>query len=202
MKYSVIVILLTLGLASCAAPQGKHVVAPSHAAVTASVERVSTHITAASSHAAKAKASIERAIKSNPSSLDLKDANTETDALTNELLGARKELVVLRKANSDYESKVKDQNIKLNKLSDKNAKMQKVYDQVNKYWGIGGILYGFGQLFKHLLILTAVIIVVALLLFAASVALKGFFPWLAPVGAFFNMIGRGIASLFKPKNKG
>lgn len=79
------------------------------------------------------------------------------------------------------------------RLGDENAKMKPVYDQVNKYWGIGGIIYGFQRLAKHLLILLAVLVGLALIIWVVSL----FVPWLKPLIGIFNNILTSILNFIK-----
>lgn len=65
-----------------------------------------------------------------------------------------------------------------------------IIDQVNSYWGLGAFLYGFKVLARHLLILAAVLIVAALIVFGLSFA----FP---PIGAFLRTAGEVIAAFIR-----
>lgn len=71
-------------------------------------------------------------------------------------------------------------------------KMRPIVEQVNRWWGIGGVLYGFGRLAQHLLILLAVLVAIAIGLLVASF----FIPFLAPVLTFTMSIWKRILSLF------
>jgi hypothetical protein len=93
------------------------------------------------------------------------------------------------------QKQVDSEHAQLQTAVNSNAKMKPVYDRVNKYWGIGGIIYGFGQLFKHILILLAVLVGIAILLVVASF----FFPALGPILSFVLSIWNRFLALFKPK---
>lgn len=80
------------------------------------------------------------------------------------------------------EAQVKTEHDELQRCADENAAMRPIVEQVNKWWGIGGIAYGFVRLGKHLLILAAVIVALGVALFVLSF----FFP---VVGVAFKAIG-------------
>jgi DNA-binding protein YbaB len=68
-----------------------------------------------------------------------------------------------------------------------------IVDKVNKYWGIGAIMYGFGRLFKHLIILALVVIGLAILAVILYFVMSFFFPAIMP---FVRMVGSVLGSLF------
>jgi hypothetical protein len=76
-------------------------------------------------------------------------------------------------------------------LAKDNAKIKPVYEQCTKWWGLGAILYGFGQLAKHLLILAAVLAVMGVVgtlsyaLFTST-----------PVGAAFAFVTAPVVRVF------
>jgi hypothetical protein len=84
-------------------------------------------------------------------------------------------------------------------LATSNAKMKPVYEQCTKWWGIGAILYGFGQLAKHLLILLAVLVVLAVAVLVLSFFFPAMGPFIRMVGTFFGAVFNRITSIFKKK---
>lgn len=80
-------------------------------------------------------------------------------------------------------------------------KYKGAYDQSHKWWGIGGIIAGFGILATHILILIASLLALCLILWLLSFV--PFFSWLKPAAkiasAFVTSIGNKIAALFKKK---
>lgn len=64
-----------------------------------------------------------------------------------------------------------------------------IVDQVNSRWGLGAFAYGFKMLFKHLLIMIAVLAVVAI----GILVLSFFFPFIIPL---IKMIGNVLAGVF------
>ena len=75
-------------------------------------------------------------------------------------------------------------------LAKYNAYAKPIVEQVNSMWGIGGIIYGFKVLAKHLFILLAVLAGVALVFMVLSF----FFP---AIGAFIRMAGSWLAAIFR-----
>ncbi len=71
--------------------------------------------------------------------------------------------------------------------------LRELKKQVNSYWGIGAIIYGFERLAKHIFILIAVVIVLALVIWILSFAL----PWLKPLIGIFNNILTSILTFIK-----
>lgn len=62
------------------------------------------------------------------------------------------------------EKQAKDQHDELVRAATENAYMRPIVKQVNSWWGVGAIIYGFKRLAVHMLILTAVLIVLGILL--------------------------------------
>ena len=77
------------------------------------------------------------------------------------------------------------------------AKMKPFWDKGHKYWGIGAIMLGFGILVKHLLILTAFLILLGLAIWILSF----FVPWLKIPLAFVQRFFNWAASKIKGKPK-
>ena len=88
----------------------------------------------------------------------------------------------------------------LKKAATENAQMRPIVKQVQSYWGIGGIIYGFKRLAAHLLIMAAVIAVLVVGIWILSIAAPASAPIitlvLRAVGGVFAGIGRGIAAFF------
>jgi hypothetical protein len=80
------------------------------------------------------------------------------------------------------EKAVADEHTELKRCANENAAMRPIVNTVNKWWGIGGIVYGFVRLAKHLLILAAVVIAIGV----AVLVLSFFFP---VIGVAFKAIG-------------
>ncbi len=74
-------------------------------------------------------------------------------------------------------------------------------DSLNKHWGLNAVLYGFGVLARHILILIAVLIVLAILIGVGSLLLKTAFPWLAPIASLLEGLWAKLLSVFTPKPK-
>jgi phage-related protein len=71
--------------------------------------------------------------------------------------------------------------------------LQRLEKKVNSLWGIGAIIYGFERLAKHIFILIAVLIGLALILWVVSF----FVPWLKPLIGIFNNILTAILNFIK-----
>lgn len=76
-----------------------------------------------------------------------------------------------------------------------NQKMKPVYDKVHKYWGIGGIIFGFQRLAKHLFIVSIVLVVVGIVLVVLFPTV--ILPFFKMIASFFGWVFRRIAGLFK-----
>lgn len=86
-------------------------------------------------------------------------------------------------------------------LAAENDKMRPVYEKCNRWWGIGAIAWGFGRLFRNLLITAVALAVLAGVLWGLSF----FFPVIA-VGVklawgFVRSIGSRIAALLAKLKK-
>jgi hypothetical protein len=107
------------------------------------------------------------------------------------------------------EGEVKKEHEQLEKAVAQNSKMRKVYDACTRWWGIGAILFGISSLFKHIFILTIVLVAVGLVLsIVAPAILPIIFKALGIAGRFFGMIAglivKGISALlgsFKKKQE-
>jgi hypothetical protein len=87
-----------------------------------------------------------------------------------------------------------------------NATMRPIVAIVNRWWGIGGILYGFKRLAIHLLILSAVIIALAVAAVIGATLLNITVPGLAPIlgvvtGFFGRVKQRILTSISSIKHK-
>ncbi len=95
----------------------------------------------------------------------------------------------LAKAQGDFDRVNKD-----------NKRMQPVYDECTSKWGLGAIWFGIKDLTKHLLIMLAVLVVLAIGLWIASIAAPEAKPIIMivfySVGGVFKGIGRGIGLVF------
>lgn len=89
---------------------------------------------------------------------------------------------------------------KFDAVNKDNERMKPVYDQCTSHWGLGAIAYGIGELVKHLLILLAVIVVLAIGIWILSIAAPVTAPFimigLRAVGGVFKIAGRGVAAAF------
>ena len=94
----------------------------------------------------------------------------------------------------------KEEQAQLKKAATENAQMRPIVKQVQSYWGIGGIIYGFKRLAAHLLILAAVIAVLVVGIWILSIAAPATAPIimlaLRAVGGVFSAAGRGVAAFF------
>jgi hypothetical protein len=94
------------------------------------------------------------------------------------------------------ESRVDEAYIRELALAKDNVKIKPIYEQCTKWWGLGAVLYGFGQLAKHLLILAAVLIVVA------AAGLLGYALFTStPVGVAFSLVTAPIVGIFNRLHK-
>jgi hypothetical protein len=97
------------------------------------------------------------------------------------------------------EAAVLSEHGELQRSAKENAAMRPIVARVNKWWGIGGIVYGFVRLAKHLLILAAVVIALGV----AVLVLSFFFPMIGvafkAVGPLFGAVTSRIGSLFRRK---
>jgi hypothetical protein len=97
------------------------------------------------------------------------------------------------------EAAVLSEHGELKRCATENAAMRPIVAQVHKWWGIGGIAYGFVRLAKHLLILAAVIIAIGV----AVLILSFFFPVIGvafkAIGPLFGAVMSRIGSLFRRK---
>jgi hypothetical protein len=84
-------------------------------------------------------------------------------------------------------------------LAKDNARMKPVYDECTSWWDLGAFIYGFKQLFKHLLILAAVVAGVAIvgLVLQLTVLPTGFFGRIFSVST--NFIHRGVTTVRSAK---
>lgn len=202
MKYLYIGLCALVLCASACSQAPKHFVAPSTAAIRGKVTEIQTQTESAIKSAGEAKASISRAKvigKGNePLLIELITADTQIDALTQELLKTKESAKNAQTEIVTLNTKMEQVVVEANRVVADNVKMKKVVDKVNSYWGIGGILYGFGVLFKHLFILAAVLIVAALGLFALSFIGK-LNPVLGPIFSFVPKLKQRVQSLFRKK---
>ncbi len=101
---------------------------------------------------------------------------------------------------ADTASKLKEAQDKFDAVNKDNERMKPVYDQCTSHWGLGAIAYGVGELVKHLLILLAVIVVLAIGIWILSIAAPETAPFimlgLRAVGGVFRVAGKGIAAGF------
>jgi uncharacterized membrane protein len=98
------------------------------------------------------------------------------------------------------EAQAKTEHDELQRAANENAKLRPQAEKLKSlsgHWGINAILFGIGLLVKHILIMIAVIAVLVLILWVASM----FVPWLAPVGNLFRGLIARIILIFKPKPK-
>jgi hypothetical protein len=84
-------------------------------------------------------------------------------------------------------------------LAKDNLKMKPVYELCTKWWDLGAFVYGFKQLFKHLLILGAVVAGIAVvgLVLQLTVLPTGFFSRIFSVSTGF--IHRGVTTVRSAK---
>jgi hypothetical protein len=78
-----------------------------------------------------------------------------------------------------------------------NAYAKPIIEQVNRWWGIGGILYGFKVLSRHLFILIAVLAVLAVGVFALSFVFPAIMPFIRMTGSFIGMFFRKLGDIFR-----
>lgn len=117
----------------------------------------------------------------------IEDQNKENGVLDQLAKGQQKQIVTLSgQVDKSYENE--------KELARYNAYAKPIIDQVNSMWGIGGIIYGFKVLSKHLFILLAVLAGLALAIFVLSF----FFPF---IGAFIRMAGSWLATIFRRLTK-
>lgn len=203
----------SLFLCSCAtAPRTYR--PPDSTRLKASTQRLSKAVDSSHASARKAQASV------NESAKRLKEVKAETakiknlpasvvesiSALAASITQAQTDQVLLEqhlteadKAKAEVEQDKTDYFAAAGKLAadatNDNHRSLAVEAEVNKYWGVGAILYGFKRLAKHLLILAVVLVAIVGLLIVASF----FVPALGPVLAIATSVWARFLGLFRRK---
>lgn len=87
------------------------------------------------------------------------------------------------------EQQAKTQHDELERSAKENEKMRPIVKEVQSWWGIGGIIYGFKRLAVHILILIAVLLVLGIVLaIAAPGAISGIRLGLSGTLGFLGLI--------------